>query len=1729
MTPLTFNLKTKIQMKCLRFAVVWFAFLTFPLGAIAQAGCAGCNPASKHGIDVCYTTDYSGLPGRNEFFYRGSSSGVDPVAVIARGCAIWSANSSDAYSTFKLEKCDARIPSTNPDSFGGPWGTYYADYTALRIRNSDGAILAGGSSYVGLATCQCNDDYARNGDRVIALGVDGSCYCKLGMFWDDNIRACVPTPPQPILIALIGLSATKALPAGPALLQTAKVSQNGIPLGGKSVSISVQGAGGSSALSGLTDGSGNFQFTYIPPNGRATQDAITATCSDCSNTATNSIDVTAIAQSCPREPGDSFGNPISAASGSKRETAQDYTGAGPHPLSLTRYYASSANSGAAAVSGLGGTWSHSWAGAISASALSAVVTLGDGSSAAFSRIATDQPWLPNSGTDALLSNANSLTYARSTDESRYTFNATAGTTPRLVSITQRNGWMASLAYNAANRLASATNAFGHVMAFSYNSAGQLVSMTPPDGQPISYTYDTAQRLANVGFADQTTHTYHYEDSRFPPALTGVTREDGVRYSTFSYNAYGQPVGTSHAGNTDGYTVTEPGVTTAPSSRLVAGSAVDPAIYRSTAQVTDPLGNQQTWVYQGGDGQVWVLGANQAFMGGEIANRSFGQGSSLPTSETDFLGVQTMYTWDLNRQLKTATTQVAGRPEAQTSSTQWHPTFRLPALVTEAGRTTAYTYDALGNKLTEVVTDTTGGASNGQARTWAWTYNPQGLVATSTDPRGKVTAYAYDAAGNLSQMTNPLGHVSSYLYDGAGRITRMTERNGLQTSMAYDARGRLTQSVRGGNLALALQQKTVYTFTLTGQVASALLPNGYQVTYSYDAAQRLTGALDNRGNRISYTLDAMGNRVREEVKDASNQIALVTSRIINSLNRVSAIQGSVGQTTQLSYDANGEPVQSTDPLNQTTRQTLDGLRRTVVTTFADNAQASSAYNALNQITQAVDPKAVATVYVKNAWGEVLTETSPDSGTTQTTRDLAGNALTSTDARGNTTQYQYDNAGRVTQVTQADGKLQLFSYDGTAAGDQLGYLREMTDTSGTTRYERDAFGRITKKTQVVLDNTAAPTTLITRYTYTPAGDVAAIRYPSGLQVNYARNTTGQISGITTQAPSTAAVNPNPQLPFISALSYTALQQPQSWQWSGMGTSNTAVISTASRSFDADGHMTANQVASYTYDAASRITTITQNLFAQRTVTTGNGTATTSVLQNYSTPATWQVGYDSRNRVVSFTRTDSGNTSRAGASYTYDPNSNRLSAVNRTTTDTDKDGLFEANEQRKTAAQTLSIGAGSNKLLGFTQVLTTVTGTRTNAVVNSQVNYTLDPAGNLLSDGLRSFAYDTTNRLSTVTLGSTFVGSDTIAGNELASQSYLHNALGQRVFKSEPRTQLSPPNSSTLGPDFVAWLKNNFSWLWATAQTNATLGDSYNYGEPSAQIPSWALLGEYGNGGASSTGRTEYIWLPTEDGNAIPVGMYRGGKFYAIHTDHLGTPRLIADNTNQPVWQWAYSAFGDNAPTGILKPTTNAVSAYLSIPATAGSGTTTATLLAVSNPGQMFNLRFQGQFADSETGNFYNYFRNYQPNQGRYTQGDPIGLAGGINRFGYVGGNAVSYTDPLGLRRGGNGKGAVAAPTIGAFGCVFGACASSNNLSSDAQLSFELTLGGGLEICDAPVPKPESQSCEKTKSSTVIDPGGPPIPKKFGGAFFGVGIKSDGSFCVRVGPHVSVPFAPSLSRTQ
>ncbi|MDH4377700.1 MAG: RHS repeat-associated core domain-containing protein, partial [Ramlibacter sp.] len=76
----------------------------------------------------------------------------------------------------------------------------------------------------------------------------------------------------------------------------------------------------------------------------------------------------------------------------------------------------------------------------------------------------------------------------------------------------------------------------------------------------------------------------------------------------------------------------------------------------------------------------------------------------------------------------------------------------------------------------------------------------------------------------------------------------------------------------------------------------------------------------------------------------------------------------------------------------------------------------------------------------------------------------------------------------------------------------------------------------------------------------------------------------------------------------------------------------------------------------------------------------------------------------------------------------------------------------------------------------------------------------------------------------------------------------------------------------------------------------------------------------------------------------------------------------------------------------------------PSTRGSAAAQPSVIDLSRawaPMEM-PLRFPGQYADKETGWFHNHWRTYSPREGRDLQADPIGLAGGVNRFTYVGGD-------------------------------------------------------------------------------------------------------------------------------
>ena len=147
---------------------------------------------------------------------------------------------------------------------------------------------------------------------------------------------------------------------------------------------------------------------------------------------------------------------------------------------------------------------------------------------------------------------------------------------------------------------------------------------------------------------------------------------------------------------------------------------------------------------------------------------------------------------------------------------------------------------------------------------------------------------------------------------------------------------------------------------------------------------------------------------------------------------------------------------------------------------------------------------------------------------------------------------------------------------------------------------------------------------------------------------------------------------------------------------------------------------------------------------------------------------------------------------------------------------------------------------------------------------------------------------------------------------------------------------------------------------------------------------LLQEYSD-------KATYTYVYTEQGSYEPLAQIVqmtntdnnkvGRQILYYHNDQIGIPREMTDREGNIVWSGDYSGWGKLTQEGRLK-------------------------LDIHQP-----FRLQNQHYDEETGLHYNFFSYYDPEIGRFTQQDPIGLAGGESLYRFA--NSVqTWIDVFGL---------------------------------------------------------------------------------------------------------------------
>ncbi len=855
-----------------------------------------------------------------------------------------------------------------------------------------------------------------------------------------------------------------------------------------------------------------------------------------------------------------------AGNGNMFEAVTDYSSSGMHPLAFARYY----NNGASVTSfahSLGQNWRSNYdryLDILSPTVVAAERPTGQ----VLGFFWNGNSWISDSDTDVrLIQSGNTWTLTDHNDTvETYTTTAT-GDEALLNMIALRGGYTQTLAYNGNRQVTSVTDTYNRTLSFSYAN-GLLQSVSTPDELTFTYGYaavGSGHALTSVSYSTSpaTSIQYVYEDSHLPFALTGIVDENGHRYATWSYD------------DTTGRTLT---------SQYYGGADFTRFGYNDSdgsSTITNALGVTDTYTYMTLQNAPKVVQINRAATATTAAAvRMFTyDGNGYLQSATDWNGNITNYRNDAHGQ-PTAIVEAAGTPQQRETDIAYHSTYHLPVTVRTADMQTSFTYDSDGNLLT--VTDSDGHDPN---RTWTltWANSLLASIKTSRTDVDGTTQFNYDSTGALISIANALGQQTKITnHTGGGLPLTVVDPNNVTTTLQYDGRLHLHTSTLhtapGRNLA------TSRNYDRAGNLQEVVLPDGATLSYGYDRAHRLVSVTDSISERISYTLDKLGDVTQINVQDSSQNTTWTRSASFDALGRLLQDVGGVGQTTSYTYDGNGNALTIKSPLNRTTTRTFDALNRVSTSTDATGGLTTIGYDVHDRIVSVTDPNGAQTTYTRNGYGEVVRLQSPDSGTSQYSYDADGDLITKQAATGNVTQYTYDALDRLANATypQDNQENVTYTYDQSGHGFGIGQLTSATDAAGTLSRSYDERGNVIQELRGIASHR-----LGTVYRYDAAGRLASIVYPSRWTVSYARNAMGQVDSISANGLR------GPRHQVLSGVSYEPFGPVQALTYGNH--------IAESRSFDlayrlktlADRGTTALQQFGYSYDVDDNLKTISDSV--------------------------------------------------------------------------------------------------------------------------------------------------------------------------------------------------------------------------------------------------------------------------------------------------------------------------------------------------------------------------------------------------------------------------------------------------------------------------------------------------------------------------------------------------------
>ena len=981
-------------------------------------------------------------------------------------------------------------------------------------------------------------------------------------------------------------------------------------------------------------------------------------------------------------------------------------------------------------------------------------------------------------------------------------------------------------------------------------------------------------------------------------------------------------------------------------------------------------------------------------------------------------------------------------------------------INRAGNTSTFTWSGNPRRLTSIQVPP--GVSG---TTYTLSYDGSSNLDYINDPASR-RLDATVGSGNLAQLLDPDNVAVSFGYDAAHRLTGRTSRRGYATQYYY-TNGLHVDSVHvplkpGAGAPYDTARTRLAWWDERGLAVGN--PGGTQTAADTASVYtRFDGPRASIGDSARFWVDRWGAPV--QVVGAVNDTTLIARNTSSGL--VTRMRGPVGQTWGIAYDARGNVLTINDSTHE--GHGTGGFQTATTRYTYHSAQTADSPDSV------IDPEQLTTRYVYNAIGEDSLVTAPNGqqtrflyatgstaglvlsvtdlavrtyedttisgwGTSTSYSDLPtslayntlGNLISVTTPKGSVTRYGYNTytqgiadtnaVGRVTRyyprpmgvvdsmVQLGDGsdrRLTQFTYDADFNRLTLADPRNMTrgwgyDAAGRDTSMTDDYGQIERHyygPSGLLDSTRTRVGLIIKRAYDAAGRLTWMAFPAtdatyapADSISYAYDAAGRLTQATNRTgtvarqyyregtlkqDSTATIGGwNPQTVHQYRYFRDDLRSLYTDMAGGGNTIQLAYTYNAGYLYRLvitwPGGNPGPDTATYTWDGLGRRQQVVLPLHRVPATVNWYYDRDGRLRRIYTTAHTCQYNcindsaqvdvryraYDSVGRVVSITQQVGQNTAIDSAAFDpYGEESYHISMGGR------RDFTYDASGSMLSSLQWLNpdrygrtfvMQAGHNRLYSDSVV------DQRGPAYHAKYRYDLN--GNRIEDstisgdplGYRRSYYDALNRLTS--LGSITVTYSCVQDASTATGTVMNNT----------------GTCQYLG---------NYT-LWADAYKYDALGrrlkapNSYSTGYWSAYNADDEVTWVAGTRIVYGVGRNDPLVVydtlqPGDPGHRMHYFITDGAGLLLSYVDSAGYDQRVGAN----------HVYEDRA-------------VYASVTAN----------------GHSFGATSAQSGATPDLGFFQN--RYYDQRTGRWTQEDPIGPAGGVNLYAYVGNNPITYSDPFGL---------------------------------------------------------------------------------------------------------------------